>query len=281
MRMHKLLGAAAGALTLAVAAAPAYAQDGPVDEEFTGFYVGGSVGFTVQNNDVGESILFDAGRNGSFGDTITTAPPASANAFSPGFCNGAATSSANFACKNDKDDIEYYARIGFDKQMGNVVLGLVGEFGKSEISDSVSAFSTTPASYTMTRELEWNAALRARAGYTVGPKTLVYATGGGAYAKIDHSFATSNTANSFALSGKDEAWGWQAGGGLEQKLGSNFSLGVEYLYSRYNDDDARVNVGTGTAGATNPFVLAGGADFMRSQNRFDFHSLRATAAFRF
>jgi outer membrane immunogenic protein len=279
MRMRTLLGATAGALTLVVAAAPAQAQDAPSGDEFTGFYVGGSVGYTIQKNDRGESILFDAGRNGSFGDTITTST--GGNAFAPGFCNGAATSNDNLVCKNDKDDIEYYARIGFDKQMGKVVLGLVGEFGKSQVSDSVSAFSTTPAFYTMTRELDWNAALRARAGYTVGPKTLVYATGGGAYAKIDHSFATSNTANSFVVTGDDNAWGWQAGGGLEQKIGNNFSLGVEYLYSRYDDDKSGVTVGNGTAGATNPFVLAGGADFARSQSRFDMHSLRATAAFRF
>ena len=279
MRMRTLLGATAGALTLAVAAAPAHAQDAPSDEEFSGFYVGGSVGYTVQNNDVGERILFDAGQDGSFGDTISTS--VGADAFSPGFCNGAATGNANIACANDKDDIEYYARLGFDKQMGRVVLGAVAEFGKSEVSDSVTAFSTTPAYYTMTRELDWNAALRLRGGYAVGPKTLVYATGGGAYAKIDHKFATSNAANSFDITGDDNAWGWQAGGGIEQKIGNNFSLGVEYLYSRYNDDDSGVAVGTGTAGATNPFVLAGGADFARSQNRFDFHSLRATAAFRF
>lgn len=279
MRMRTLLGATAGALTLAVAAAPAYAQDAPSEDEFSGVYVGGSVGYTVRGNDVGESILFDAGRDGSFGDTITTA--AGDNAFAPGFCNGAATSSANVACRNDKDDIEYYARLGFDKQMGKFVLGAVAEFGKSEVSDSVSAFSTTPASYTMTRELDWNAALRLRGGYTVGPKTLVYATGGGAYAKVDHKFATSNAVNSFEITGDDNAWGWQAGGGLEQKLGRNVSVGVEYLYSRYNDDNSGVAVGAGTAGADNPFVLAGGADFARSQNRFDFHSLRATAAFRF
>lgn len=274
MRMRTLLGAGAAALTLA--AAPAMAQDG--EPAFDGFYVGGSVGYTVQNNDVGETIEFDAGRNGSFGDTIATST--GANAFSPGFCNGAATSSANSACTNDKDDIEYYGRIGFDKQMGKFVIGAVAEFGKTEARDSVTAYSTTPAFYTMTRELEWNGALRLRAGMVAGESTLFYATGGGAYAKLDNSFSSSNTANSFAVEGDDMAWGWQAGGGVEQKIGRNFSIGLEYLYSRYDDSDSRVAVGTGTAGATNPFVLAGGADFRRS-DKFDFHSLRATAAFRF
>lgn len=276
MRSKALLGATVGALTLL--ATPAFAQDS--GEEFTGLYVGGSFGYTVQNNDRGSTIEFDAGSNGTFGDTITTAPPASANAFSPGFCSGAATSNLNLACRKDKDAIEYHGRIGFDKQMGKVVIGAVGEFGKSQIRDSVSAFSTTPAFYTMTREIDWNAALRLRAGFVAGERTLFYATGGGAYAKIDNSFSTGNTANSFVVSGKDDAWGWQAGGGVEQKLGRNFSIGLEYLYSRYDDSDARVAVGTGTAGATNPFVLAGGVDFRRSE-KFDFHALRATAAFRF
>lgn len=279
MRMRTLLGAA-GVLTLALASAPAMAQDSADEPAFNGFYVGGSVGYTVQNNDVGESILFDRGSNGSFGETITT--PDGANAFSPGFCNGGATSSANLGCRNDRDAIEYYARIGADQQFGNWVIGAVGEFGKTQARDRVSAFSTTPAFYTMSRGIDWNAALRARAGYVAGQSTLFYATGGGAYAKMDRSFATSNAANSFTRVDDDEmVWGWQAGGGVEQKLGRNFSVGLEYLYSRYIDKDDTIRVGTGTAGAANPFVLAGGADMMRSDRRFDFHSLRATAAFRF
>lgn len=280
MRMRTLMGAT-GVLALSLAAAPAVAQDGAV-EEFSGFYVGGSVGYTVQNNDVGERVTFDRGSNGSFGETITTPPPAGLDAFSPGFCNGASTSSANVACENDKDDIEYYGKVGFDIQRGKFVVGVVGEFGKTEIRDSVTAFSVTPASYTLSREIDWNAALRLRAGVVAGERTLFYATGGGAYAKLDHSFySIGNSANSFAIQGDDKAWGWQAGGGVEQKLGGNFSVGLEYLYSRYNDDDSTVRVGTGTAGAANPFVLAGGADLARANNRFDFHSLRATAAFRF
>lgn len=273
--MRILTGAAIGALCLV--ASPAFAQD----KEFSGPYVGGSVGYAFQGSDGGETIEFDRDLNGTFGDTVVTA--GGADAFSPGFCNGAATSTANIACANDKDGITYSARLGWDFQFGNIVAGVVLEGGKTNITDSVSAFSTTPAFYTMTREIDWNAGLRARLGYAAGGKTLFYGTGGAAYARVEHSFATSNTANSFTESGRSGAWGWAAGGGVEQKLGSSFSIGVEYLYTNLKDDDYQVQAGAGTAPATNPFLLAGagGTDFRRSDDRFDFHAIRATAAFRF
>ncbi|MDF7776672.1 outer membrane beta-barrel protein [Sphingomonas sp. AOB5] len=269
-----------GAASLLAATAPAYAQD-TSEAEFDGPYIGASVGYSFQGNDVGETILFDRDLNGTFGDTVVTTAPA--NAFSPGFCNGAATSTANVGCTNDKDGITYSARLGWDFQFGNVVAGVVLEGGKTEIRDSVSGFSTTPARYTMTREIDWNAGLRARLGYVAGGRTLFYGTGGGAYAKVDHSFSTSNTANSFTGRGKNDVWGWSAGGGVEQKVGKNFSFGVEYLYTRYDDDDYTVRAGPGTAPATNPFLLGNtsGTDFRRSDNRFDHHGIKATANFRF
>lgn len=272
MRMFLVASVAAIAI-----ATPAFAQDS--EAEFDGVYVGGSIGYSLQSDDTGERILFDRGSNGSFGETITTS--GGADAFSPGFCNGAATSTANTNCTGDDDGVEFSARLGFDKQMGTLVIGGVLEVGKADVRDSVSAFSTTPAFYTMTREVDWNAALRLRAGVTAAPRTLIYATGGVAYAKLDHSFTTSNTANAFAVIGSNDAWGWQAGGGLEQKLGRNVSIGVEYLYNRYSDDDARIRVTQGTAGATNPFVLAGGTDFKRDNDNFDYHTVRATVSFRF
>lgn len=258
-----------------LAAVPALAQEG----EFEGPYIGASVGYGFQNNDVGETIQFDRGFDGSF-DTITNM--AGANAFSPGFCNGAATSSANRACTNDRDDIEYHARIGWDTQWGNWVIGVVAEGGRSQVRDSVAGFSTTPAFYTMTREIDWNASIRARAGYAAGGTTLFYGTFGPAYAQIDNSFATSNATNAFADNGKADSWGFAAGGGVEQKLGSNLSFGVEYLYTRYVDDDYRVRVTQGISPASNPFVLNGapGTEFRRD-SEFDFHAIRAVVAFRF
>lgn len=278
MRLFTLL--AAGAATFA--AMPAFAQDTTEDAPFAGIYVGGTIGYDAQNNDVGSSIQFDRGRNGSFGDTVTTG--AGANAFSTGFCNGRSTGATPAAgCVNDKDDVSYYGRVGIDSQMGNIVIGVVGEFGKSEITDSVSAFSTTPANYVMTRSIDWEASIRARAGFAANT-TLFYGTFGPGYAKIDQSFSSTNTANAFTQSGRKRQWGIAGGGGIEQKIGSSFSLGLEYTYHRYRDDDARVAVTQGTAPATNPFILppfTNGTDFRRSDDKFQWHSVRATAAFRF
>ena len=272
----------AGASILAMLSMPAIAQDQASTPEFSGVYVGGTIGFDVQPNDVGERIQFDRNLDGNFNDTVTTA--AAANAFSPGFCNGRARASTPaIGCTNDKDAISFSGRVGFDMQFGNIVAGAVVEGGKSNIRDSVSAFSTTPASYTMTREIDVNASARLRLGYAAN-RTLFYATGGAAYARIDHSFSTTNTANAFTGSGKRDAWGYTAGGGIEQKLGAHFSVGLEYLYTQVKDDNYIVRASAGTAPATNPFILAPnttGTDFARSDDKFRWHSVRATAAFRF
>lgn len=294
--MRKTLYTGLAGLSFAVAT-PALAQDAaqttydppavtttpdPTTEEmpFTGLYVGGAAGYDVQPNDVGSSIQFDNGLNGSFGDVVRTA--AGANAFSPGFCNGAANGATPAAgCQNDRDDLGYYGKLGGDYQFGKIVVGVLGEFGKSEVTDSVSAFSTTPANYVMTRSLDWELSLRGRLGFVAGRSTLFYGTFGPGYARINNEFRSTNTANSFAVSDDDKVWGVTGGGGVEQLIGNNFSIGLEYMYHQYQDDDARVRVGQGTAGATNPFVLAGGTDFRRSDDKFRWHSIRGTVAFRF
>lgn len=255
-------------------ATPAHA-----DDEFDGFYAGASIGYDFQAGDSDEIIIFDRGSDGSFGETVTTAT--GANAFSPGFCGGEATSPQNTNCIPDSDGVSFAARAGYDYQMGTVVLGVVGEVGTADVTDVVSAFSTTPAFYYMERSIDYTAALRLRAGYTVTQSTLLYATGGIAYAKLDQSFETSNTANTFTVIPDDNAFGFQLGAGLEQKIGSSFSLGIEYLYTGYNDDETLIRVGQGTAPATNPFVLAGGVDFKRANDSFNLQSVKVVASYRF
>ncbi|NIJ36896.1 outer membrane immunogenic protein [Sphingopyxis panaciterrae] len=281
MKLTSLLAAVAvGALAVPAMAQETTGGGRDTSQDFNGPYISIGGGYTVQGNDRRETLVFDNDLDGTYGDTVNTS--GGANAFSRGFCNGAATGTANVGCRNDKDGPEYFGRLGYDRRMGNFVVGAVLEGGRSEARDSVSGFSTTPASYTMSREADYQAGARLRAGYTPGGGALFYVTGGGAYARLDNKFTTTNSVNSFADNGKTNAWGYSAGGGAEIMVTNRIGLGLEYLYTDVKDDDYTVNVGPGTAPATNPFLIeAGGTDIQRSDPHFRTHSVRGTVSFRF
>ncbi len=266
---------ASAAFALLAGAGAAHAQTG----DWTGPYVGAHAGVAVHRDSDGETIGFDTNLDGAGGDTVRTA--AGANAFSPGFCGGASVSSIPGSCPEDESALEYGVRAGYDWQFGAYVAGVVAEASGYDLKDAVSAYSTTPAFYTMQRELESMIALRARGGYAFGDN-LIYATGGVAQGRLDHTFSTSNTANTFTQTSDDRATGYQIGGGLEHRLTPNITLGAEYLFTSLKDDDHVVRA-QGPAPATNPFILANsaGTDFRRSEEDFRVHSFRVTMGYRF
>lgn len=272
--------ASASVLALALTAAPAFAQDTPTT--FDGPYVSGAVGLDAIDKGA-TGLQFDVNRDGTFGDVVRTST--GADAFSPGSCAGAALgNSPGAGCNGDSDDLGYAVRIGFDKRFGAIVGGLLVEGAKSDAVETQSSFSTTPASYSYSRGIDYSIAARARLGISPGDgRGLIYATGGVGYADIDRTFSTTNGANSFALNSDDDMQlGYQVGGGAEILLGSNLTLGLEYLYSNYKDNDAFVAVGPGTAPATNPFLLSGGGTNLRpADSKLDTHSFRVTAGFQF
>lgn len=271
-----LASAVAGA---ALFASPSAAQ---VSGDWTGFYVGGQVGYGWATGGGNETTVFDTNLDGTFGDTVRTG--AGADAFSPGFCSGAARGPTPAdGCRGDRDGVEYGAHVGYDFQTGdNFVIGVVGDWNRSRVRDSVSSFSTTPAFYTMTQRLRDVFTLRARAGVASGD-TLFYGTGGVARGNVRNSFTTSNAANSFTGNGNDKAWGYTVGGGVEHRISEGFSVGANYLYRSLKADDYVVRAGPGTAPATNPFLLvnAAGTDFARSGTKFNSHAVSLTGSFRF
>jgi opacity protein-like surface antigen len=265
----------AAALSMCAGADISYAQN------WTGPYVGGPVGFGMQlPNSASKIVLFDKTLDGNFGDTVTTVT--GANAFSPGFCNGAAVNALPATgCTKDDRSPDYGVRGGYDWQMGAFVVGAVGELSWMDQRSSVSAFSTTPAFYTLTRELDWLTGFRGRAGYGTD-RVLVYGTGGLAWASVDHTFTTSNVVNTFVPSENEGVWGYQAGGGVELLLGGRWSFGAEYLMTSLLDKDEYSVRAQGPAPATNAFILTnpGGTDFRRA-DQFEFYALRFTTGFRF
>jgi len=276
--MIKTLVAATSVAALAVVAMPAAAQD------WSGLYVGGHGGYSKPSQDRDERILFDTNLNGAFADAVRTT--AGVDAFGPGFCDGTPNgNNAGAGCSADEDGQgEYGVRAGYDYQMGQLVFGVVGEWTSTSLEDSVTGFSTTPASYTFSRDVDSIAAVRARVGLDLGT-WLPYVTAGYAVAQVDQSYSTSNTANSFTPTSSDsDADGWQAGAGLEKRLTDNVTVGVEYLYSDLDvNDPLVVRTGPGSAPATNPFLLvnAAGTDQIRGNDTIKLHALRVTAAYRF
>ncbi|EIZ77841.1 membrane protein [Novosphingobium sp. Rr 2-17] len=275
------------ALAAVVSATPAFAQDATSaaatrDSHFDGLYIQGFGGYSAQSQDKQERLKFDTDGDGSYNNTVNTVT--GANAFSPGFCTGLARGATPAAgCRGDRDGAEYGARIGYDRRMGDWVVGGLIEGTKSNARDGVSGYSTTPASYAIQREMDYSITARARAGYTPGGGALFYVTGGGGIAKLDHDFYTTNTTNAFdpQRDGK-MVWGWQAGGGTEIMVTNKISLGLEYLYNRYYDDKYNVVVTQGSSAGSNPFIQASDATRIKSSDKnFDYHSLRATVGFRF
>ena len=252
-----------------------------VAQQWTGGYIAGHVGFSRIPEGSDNVVVFDRNLDGVFDENITTAT--GANAFSPGFCVGAASTSLPAGgCVQDDDGIDFGGRGGYDWQIGRFVVGVLGELSMPDHVDSVSAFSTTPAFYTFTRELNWVGGLRARAGFG-GENVLIYGTGGAAWASLDHGFTTSNTVNTVVEDVEDMAWGYQLGGGVEFKFGtSNWSAGAEYLWTTLNDEDRYTVRLQGPAPATNPFLLGNpsGSDLRRG-DAFEFGSLRFVLGYRF
>lgn len=268
------------AVASALMAAPAFAQSA---SDWTGGYVGGYAGVVMDPDDDGARLLFDTDLDGDFDDVVRTGT--GADAFSPGSCDGVARGSTPGAgCAENTGGADWGIRAGFDWQAGQWLFGVVGEYGMNDARDAVASFSTTPARYTILHKIDDLAAIRGRVGMLFGAESanLVYATGGYARARIENTFLTSNTANTFTTNGDTDASGAQFGIGYERRLNDMWSVGVEYLATRLEDDEARVRA-AGPAPMTNPFIRTNpaGTDFRRSDEELDLDSVRLTVGYRF
>lgn len=134
-------------------------------------------------------------------------------------------------------------QIGYNWQASNFVYGLEADFdGASAKSNATIAFpggrGIVPLSTAYNSELDWLGTVRVRAGFTIAPTLLFYATGGLAVAevKLGNSFtcatcgppASTEATTANALS--RVATGWTVGAGAEWMFTQKLSLKAEYLY---------------------------------------------------
>lgn len=132
------------------------------------------------------------------------------------------------------------ARLGFNHQLGNFVLGAEADAALLHLNGIVRV--TRPvASYQLQSHISMLETVRARAGLAFG-RTMLFATGGVAFTNLRHSVAAvdqSRVEAPFPAGAADEAdnlsatarrrHGWAFGGGDEVRLGRNLSLALTAL----------------------------------------------------
>ena len=147
--------------------------------------------------------------------------------------------------------------VGYNHQMGTIVVGAEAEGGYLRLSGSASS-PLSVDTVSKTEVGDWYALLAARLGFSVGP-ALIYAKGGAALLSvkstlIDSCFAGGCGGATVAASGGNSVGlTWAGGGGLEVALGANWSVKGEYLYLAASD--SYIVSGPGFAGAGFPRIF--------------------------
>jgi len=228
------LGLVAPAAFAAERAVPAYTPPPPPVPVYTwtGCYVGANAGSSSGNSQhftTAGSILTGAVPQPVAGGNITDSFNLS------GFIGG--------------------GQLGCNWQWGAWVFGVEGD--GSATNKEGQAFETALASVpglaaranwiSQTQE-RWLVTARGKLGWTWWDKSMIYVTGGGAWAKIDASEFLAN--NSFGTGHQESNTrsGWTVGGGLEYALGYGWSVKSEFLYADFGTFQTFTSPPFGAAG---------------------------------
>jgi outer membrane immunogenic protein len=136
------------------------------------------------------------------------------------------------------DGIAYGVGAGFDFDLGGFVAGVEGEYIWSEASTEYDTTGFTDfgvENIDAGRDLY----LGARVGFVATPSTLVYAKGGYTNASMD-VLASDNTTDVETDLDLD---GWRVGAGVEQMMGENVFVKLEYRYSNYKEGEVEAPSG--------------------------------------
>lgn len=238
---------------------------------FSGFYIGGALGYGNSNHNLSVRDFF---KDYCYGNTLATpqAPlsfGSGKDAFDrhndgvpPGADGTCDTTSSykNLVPGDSREDgsidgvnasgLVGDVRVGYDRTFGRFLGGIYGSYGFSDMSATATGIDgdSKLSELSLEKGDEWSIGLRA--GYIVAPRTLAYILA--AYTQTEYTFGgiegRGKDAKSFS---KDTSFdGITVGGGIEFALAANVFFGIEgthtfygseTIYSRYNEDK---NIGT-------------------------------------
>jgi outer membrane immunogenic protein len=226
MRSSIFKAIAASALAAMVATSAASAADlaarpytkAPVLEpiyNWTGFYIGGNVGYSW----------------GRSSDTST-------------LTNGAGAVLFTSADRANMDGVIGGGQIGYNWQVQNWVWGLEADIQGSGQKGSraylcptgvctppfgvIAVFPGPAVPVSLDQKLEWFGTVRGRVGVLATPQVLFYATGGLAYGEVKNTATIGLVPVTFSNS--DTRVGYTVGAGVEGVIGGNWTAKLEYLW---------------------------------------------------
>jgi outer membrane immunogenic protein len=129
---------------------------------------------------------------------------------------------------------------GCNYQFGQWVVGFEGDGmatnkeGQNFETGLVPFLGNGRANWISQTQERWLVTARGKLGWTVWDKSMVYVTGGAAWAKIDTSEFLVGTPGSGHQESNTRT-GWTVGGGYEYALGYGWSIKGEYLYVKFDD----------------------------------------------
>jgi outer membrane immunogenic protein len=203
------------------------------DFNWTGFYIGGNVGYAWGNADTDIDPLPDV-------PTFLFLEPTTLNPDPSGFIGG--------------------GQIGYNWQWNKwLVLGVEADFQGSDMEgdDTVSPVISptglpspivTDSFLKAHERMQWFGTVRGRVGFVPWCRLLIYGTGGFAYGNVDYSgeaFFVDTSApapgiETHTSSRVETNTGWTAGGGIEYAIGHHWTVRAEYLYYDLGDQSDSV-----------------------------------------
>src|SRR5215212_10794602 len=126
-------------------------------------------------------------------------------------------------------------QIGFNWQMDNFLLGVVGDIAWTNLEGNLEAhgdiLEQTSFDFSAGSEVNWFGTIRGRLGWLWTPSFMTYVTGGGAFGNIEASAHLDINDNEiFDVSDDSTEWGWTVGAGAEYKITDNITFLAEYLF---------------------------------------------------
>lgn len=124
-------------------------------------------------------------------------------------------------------------QVGYNWQSDTFVFGLEGDLQAADLSGGQD-YIWPGAFGRATSDIDWFSTVRARIGYAPG-RTLMYLTGGVAWADIDNALLEQRGPTTIAYSGSGTEMGYALGGGMEYAFSANTTAKLEYLYMDFGD----------------------------------------------